>query len=157
MVYRNNSLDDTEINSNEQVFSDDLSSLNAYTAPTLMPDCEFTAMIRSLNKKQWALFTIVLSWPKSYVKGTSAIYPLNLETLHIFLTGNAGCGKSLSYGNVAADKPNVLLMSSSGVAFINIDGTAIHTAFNIPVDQLVRTANFGIRWNQEITYQSWKS
>ena len=72
-------------------------------------------------------------------------------------TGNAGCGKSLSYGNVAADKPNVLLMSSSGVAFINIDGTAIHTAFNIPVDQLVRTANFGMRWNQEISYQSWKS
>ena len=41
--------------------------------------------------------------------------------------------KSLSYGNVAADKPNVLLMSSSGVASINIDGTAIHTVFNIPV------------------------
>ena len=49
-------------------------------------------------------------------------------------TGNAGCGNSLSYGNVAADKPNVLLMSSSGVASINIDGTAIHTVFNIPVD-----------------------
>ena len=42
--------------------------------------------------------------------------------------------KTLSYGNVGADKPNVLLMASADVASINIDGTTIHTALNIPVE-----------------------
>ena len=70
-----------------------------------------------------------------------------LEPFHIFLTGNAGCGKSflmkvlhqsltkiLSYGNVSLDKPKVLLMAPTGVAAINIDGTTIHTALNIPIN-----------------------
>ena len=66
--------------------------------------------------------------------------------MRIFLTGNAGCGKSflirviyqcltktLSYGSILVDKPKALLMAPTGVAAINIDGTTIHTAFNIPV------------------------
>ena len=70
-----------------------------------------------------------------------------LEPLHIFLTGDAGCGKSFlmkviyqsltkifSYGNVSLDKTKVLLMAPTGVAAIIIDGTTIHTALNIPVD-----------------------
>ena len=36
-------------------------------------------------------------------------------------------------GNVSLDKPKVLLMAPTGVAAINIDGTTIHTALNIPV------------------------
>ena len=72
--------------------------------------------------------------------------PLEHEPLHIFLTGNAGCGKSflvrviyqslietLSYGSTLVDKPKALLMARTGVAAINIDGRTIHTAFNIPV------------------------
>ena len=71
-----------------------------------------------------------------------------LAPLHIFLTGNAGCGKSflmnvlyqsltkiLSYGNVSLDKPNILLMAPTGVAAINIDGATIHTVLNIPINQ----------------------
>ena len=71
-----------------------------------------------------------------------------LEPLHIFLTGNAGCGKSflmkvlyqsltkiLSYGNVSLDKSKALLMAPTGVAAINIDGATIHTALNIPISQ----------------------
>ena len=71
-----------------------------------------------------------------------------LEPLHIFLTGNASCGKSflmkvlhqsltkiLSYGNVSLDKPKVLFMAPTGVAAINIDGTTIHNALNIPINQ----------------------
>ena len=69
-----------------------------------------------------------------------------MEPLHIFLTCDAGCGKSLlmkvmyqsltkifSYGNVPLDKAKVLLMTPTGVAGINTDGTMIHTAQNIPV------------------------
>ena len=71
-----------------------------------------------------------------------------LAPLHIFLTGNAGCGKSflmnvlyqsltkiLSYGNVSLDKPKVLLMTSTGAAAINIDGTTIHIAINRSINQ----------------------
>ena len=70
-----------------------------------------------------------------------------VEPLYIFLTGDAGCGKSFlmkvmyqsltkffSYGNVSLDKPKVLFMVPIGVFAINIDGTTIHTALNIPVD-----------------------
>ena len=45
----------------EAFFLDDISSLPAYTTPTLMPDCELNAMIRSLNYKQRTLFNIVHS------------------------------------------------------------------------------------------------
>ena len=41
--------------------------------------------------------------------------------------------KTLSYGSTLVDKPKTLLMALTGVAAINIDGTTIHTAFNIPV------------------------
>ena len=71
-----------------------------------------------------------------------------LEPLHIFLTSNAGCGKSflmkmlyqpltkiLSYGNVSLDKPNTLLMAPTGVAAMNIDGATIHTVLNMPINQ----------------------
>ena len=70
-----------------------------------------------------------------------------VETLHIFSNGDAGCGESFlmkvihqsltkifSYENVSLDKPKVLLMAPTGVAAINIDGTTVHTALNIPVD-----------------------
>ena len=69
--------------------------------------------------------------------------------MRIFLTGNAGCGKSflirviyqyltktLSDGSILVVKPKALLMAPASVAAINIDGTTIHTAFNIPVGHL---------------------
>ena len=71
-----------------------------------------------------------------------------VEPLHIFLTGNGGCSKPflmkvlyhsltkiLSHGNVSLDKPKVLLIATTGVPAINIDGTTIHTALNIPITQ----------------------
>ena len=61
--------------------------------------------------------------------------PQPLESLHIFLTGNAGCRKSflmkvlyqswtkiLSYGNVSLDNPKVLLMAPTGITAMNIEG-----------------------------------
>ena len=43
--------------------------------------------------------------------------------------------KILSHGNVSLDKPKVLLITTTGVPAINIDGTTIHTALNIPINQ----------------------
>ena len=142
-----NLVDDIENHSDDKaVFLDDTSSLPTNTTPTLMPDCELNAMISSLNHKQRTLFNTVHSCAIQYVKSRSALSRQNLEPLYIFLTGNAGCGKSflmkvlyqsltktLSYGNMSVDKPKVLLMAPTGVAAINIDGTTIHTALNIPI------------------------
>ena len=142
-------LDDIENQSDDEAVSlDDISSFPANTAPTLIPDGELNAMIRSLNHKQCTLFNTVHSWAKQYVKNRSALSIQNLKPL--FLTGNAGCAKSflmkvfyqsltktLSYGNVSVDKPKVLQMAPTGVAPVNIDSTTIHTALNIP------TGSFG--------------
>ena len=60
-----NLLDDIENHSDDEtVFLDNISSFPAYTTPTLMPDCELNATIRSLNHKQPTLFNIVHSWAK---------------------------------------------------------------------------------------------
>ena len=111
-----------------------------------MPDSELNTKIRSPNENQQQLFNILQSWAQQQVKNKSVSYLSIIESLHIFLTGDADCGKSflmkviyqaltktLSYGNSSVHKPKVLLMASTGVAAINIDGTTIHTALNIPV------------------------
>ena len=139
-------LEDDESISDGPSFTSDTSNLPMYTSPTLIPDIELNAMMRSLNHRQRALYNIVHSWAKQCIKSNLASTLVNMEPLQIFLTGNAGCGKSflmkvlyqsltktLSYGNISLDKPKVLLMAPTGVAAINIDGTTIHTALNIPV------------------------
>ena len=111
-----------------------------------MPDDELNSKIRLLNEKQRKLFNTVQSWAKRTVKNKSVTLPSCIDPLRIFLTGNAGCGKSFLMkvlyhsltktfvcGNISGDKPKVLLMAPTGVAAINIDGTTIHTALNIPV------------------------
>ena len=119
-----------------------------YTAPVLIPDSEIISKIRSLNLKQREIFDMVQSWAKKSIERKSMPDAQPLKPLHIFLTGNAGYGKSflmkviyqsltkiLSYGNVSLDKRKVLLMAPTGVATINIDGTTMHTALNIPISQ----------------------
>ena len=111
-----------------------------------MSDNELNSKIQLLNQKQHKLFNKVQSWAKQYVQNKLRADPLKHEPLHIFLIGNASCRKSLlvrviyqsvtkllSYGSTLEDKPKALLMAPTGVAAINIDGTTIHTAFNIPV------------------------
>ena len=41
--------------------------------------------------------------------------------------------KTLSYGSTLPEKLKALLVAPTDVAGITIDGTSIHTAFNIPV------------------------
>ena len=105
--------------------------------------CFFNSNVQKLNQKQCQLFNNVHSWAKNVLK-IQSLNPHTFEKtkrLHIFLTGNAGCGKSflmkviyqpltktLSYGAVVIKKPKVLLMAPAGVAAIQVDGTSIHTA-----------------------------
>ena len=92
---------------------------------------------------------MVQSWEKKSIKTKSMPDAQPLERLHIFLTVNAGCGKLflmkvlyqslkkiLSYENVLLDKPKVLLLTPTSVAAIDINGTTMHTALNIPISQL---------------------
>ena len=62
--------------------------------PCVLPDNEINQKIRSLNSKQREIVEIVLTWAKKYVKARSCQNPGNVEPLHIFLTGQGGCGKS---------------------------------------------------------------
>ena len=122
------------------------SSLPTYVVPVLMPGSELNVKIRSFNEKQQQLFNILQSWTKQHIKNKSVSYPSITEPLHIFLSGDAGCGlsfltkviyqaltKTLSYGISSVDKTKVLLMAPKNVAAINIDDTTIHTALNIPI------------------------
>ena len=99
-----------------------------------------------LNQKQRDVFDIVRNWSKRSVKNLSSISQSAIDSLHIFLTGNAGCGKlfltkvlyqsltkNFSYRNSELDKSKVLPLAPTGVAAINIDDTTIHSALNLLV------------------------
>ena len=120
-----NDLLDQEDETDSNLLFEESSLLPSYTAPILMPHNELSSKIQLLNQKQHKLFNKVQS---------------------LFLKGNAGCGKSflmrviyqsltktLSYGSTLVEKSKALLMGLTGVVGINIDGTTIHTAFNIPI------------------------
>ena len=79
----------------------------------------------------------------------SSITKTAIDPLNIFLTGNAGCGKSFlmkilyhsltktfSYRTSELEKPKVFLLAQTGVAAINIDGTTIHSVPHAPVGNL---------------------
>ena len=76
----------------------------------------------------------------------SSISQVEINPLHIYITGGAGTGKShlvktiyhtltkiFSYRVMTLDKPEVLLVAPTGVAAVNINGTIIHTSLGIPV------------------------
>ena len=64
------------------------------TRSILIQDEELNSKIRSLNEKQREIFNLVHDWSKKCVKNLSSSAPAPVDPLHIFLTGNAGCGKS---------------------------------------------------------------
>ena len=112
----------------------------------VMTDDELNAKIRSLNQRQMEYFEEIYNWAKSFVKNLSSVTTIEIDPLHIFLTGGAGTGKShliktiyhaltkvFSYRAMTLDKPKVLLVAPTGVAAVNINGTTIHTSLRIPV------------------------
>ena len=113
----------------------------------LMPDIGINKLIRSLNEKQHHVFDMITQLSRKYVKNLSAEQTVDNPPLNLFITGGAGTGKShliktlsasvsktLAYGSSCIEKPNVLLIAPTGVAAVNINGTNIHSALEIPVD-----------------------
>ena len=112
--------------------------------PTTLSDDELDRRISLLNQRQREIFDVVYSWGKNYIQNLKHGKGFEIEPLHIFLTGNGGCGKSflikcmyealhklLSYKGDNT-KANVMLLAPTGVAAININGTTIHTGLGVP-------------------------
>ena len=68
-----------------------------------------------------------------------------IQPLYLFIIGGAGAGKSFltkslyqsftktfSYRNSSLDKTKLLLLTLTGVVTDNVDGTATHSALDIP-------------------------
>ncbi|KAJ8026272.1 hypothetical protein HOLleu_34068 [Holothuria leucospilota] len=97
-----------------------------------------TTMLRGLNIEQRNLFSHVHKWTKQKIHDNTT------KSLHIFLTGGAGTGKSQLIKCIThesrklftriAESPDditVLLVAFTGTAAFNINGQTIHSALNI--------------------------
>ena len=141
-------LNQTEQNTDEEFDENSNSNIGlseAYSGkPCVLTDKEINDKICSLNNKQKDIFDVVLSWASRFIKNMNCKNPENVEPLHIFLTGQGGCGKShlvktifhtlsklLLRKGADPDKPRVLLLAPTGVAAVNIDGTTIHSGLSI--------------------------
>lgn len=111
------------------------------TNTSTLPDTDFYKLIQSLNSKQRLLFDFIYYW------ATAMRLSVNVpDPFHIFLSGGGGVGKShlinAIYEGVtralrtpahSPDQPTVLLTASTGKAAVNINGTTLHSAFNLPI------------------------
>ena len=77
---------------NYQVYESNLASGDLI--PKLATDDEIAANIRSLNKKQRMVFDVLHQWARNYVKNVSSKKNLQINPVHIFLSGSGGTGKS---------------------------------------------------------------
>ena len=121
--------------------------IGSYTTPPLISDDEL-----NFKNEVFQLWATQVIWHFSRLGETLCLKkklfsPLAVvEPLHIFLTRDVGCGKSVlmkvmyqsltkifSYGNVSVDKEKFLQMVTTCAALVNIDGNTIHTALNVPV------------------------
>lgn len=95
LANRNNSLDHFE-NESVETHLEEISSQSAYTMSILMLVFELNTTIAQSDQKQHPSFNIAHGWAKPLCKKQVNIIPLNVEPMHIFLTGNPGGGKSFS-------------------------------------------------------------
>ena len=116
------------------------------SAPILIPDEELNRKVELLNQKQRHVFDIVHDWARRHIKNLPSLSPVFIDPLHVFSTGNVGCGKSsltkllyqsltktFSYRTSELEKRKYLFLAPTGVISINVDGTTINTAVQIPV------------------------
>ena len=109
---------------------------------------EINLLISQLNQKQREIFNVINRWARQTVQNRSSDTPVKIPPLRLFITGNAGTGKSfliktlyssvsktLNFRTSSVDKPKVLLLAPTGVAAINISGTTIHSGLGIPVER----------------------
>ena len=112
------------------------------------PDDEIKEGINSLNLRQWKVFNVVHTWVKDYGRYNGH----DVESVHIFLSGSGGTGKSrlvkviynaisktLPYHCKDPDKPRVLLLGPTEISAVNIGRTTIHSGLGIkPGTELFR-------------------
>ena len=135
--------EDTEpTEQNSQVHESNLTSGDFI--PKKSFDDEIAANIRSLNRKQRMVFDVLHQWARNYIKNVSLKTNLQINSVHIFLSGSGGTGKShliktiyqvvsteLLYHSKEPDKPRVLVLGPTGISAVNIGGTTIHSGLGM--------------------------
>ena len=107
----------------------------------LISDEALGEKIRSLNKLQREVFDFVNKWARDQIKSKNCKALEKPQPIHLFVTGSAGTGKShllatirhilvksLSYNEGPVDKARVLMLASTDVAAVIVDGATIHSA-----------------------------
>ena len=104
-----------------------------------LPEREYHQLIQTLNRKQLEIYTHIIQWIKTK----------NDKSLHLFLTGGAGVGKSVVVTTLyqtlhrhlcgtEGENPEeirILLCAYTGSAAFNIGGITIHKAFALNANQ----------------------
>ena len=112
---------------------------------TIYSDSEINNKVRSLNLKQRQIFNFIFNWAKLQVKVKSGIISNQPKPFHPFFPDSGCCDKShliktiyhvinevFLYRNGDPGKPRVLLLASTSVAAIDINGNTIHSDMHIP-------------------------
>ena len=106
---------------------------------------ELNRLILSLNFQQRKIVNEVQDWPKKIIKARNSNKKVSVDPLRLFITGGTGVGKSHLMKTIcifltktfnlysgSPDKPGALILASTGVAAININGTTINSGLSIP-------------------------
>ena len=156
-----NSSYNTEINLNENdnnpeesyqepvLFDKPSRTLNV--PPSIYSDDDIREMICSLNTQQQTVFDLVYTWAKRKITYQNCTHKKSVEPIRLFISGGAGVGKSYLVNTIfeavskvfnfhagTPDKLKVLKVAPTGV---NIDGTTINTALNIPLTNCLTLSN----------------
>ena len=130
---------DDEISDDEE---NAFSSSSSIMQPTVVADEDINRRVRSLNMQQRGVFEVAHSYASRHLKNLNSVNPVKLKQLCLFITGNAGTGKSFivrllfdhltklfSFKNPMREK--VLLLAPTGISSINISGTTFYSALSI--------------------------
>ena len=69
-------------------------AITSYTQPLDISDDDLRQSVRSLNTQQRYAYDKVLSWCRNKVKNLNSLKQLEVQPIHMFLTGGGGAGKS---------------------------------------------------------------
>lgn len=111
----------------------------------LMKSSEYLGILRSLNEEQRSIYDDIMYRKRTFPN----------ESLYLFLTGGAGSGKTYTLHAIIQGllriyhkdlhsnplKAKALLMAYTGKAAFNINGTTIHSALHIPINQSLENLN----------------
>ena len=136
-IIANATISDETDNNNDETFRD----TQVTPLTPLISDEALGEKIRSLNKLQREVFDFVNKWARDQIKSKNCKALEKPQPIHLFVTGSAGTGKShllatirhilvksLSYNEGPVDKARVLMLASTGVAAVIVDGATIHSA-----------------------------